>query len=107
MCVYSLMPAHTPVVQCLPDGSKLSIPWVGSELSLHINLQELLAVIKVFEASPELRNCVVQLFIDNMCVLHWLAGMKARCHAGSGSVAPFGAAPAAAGVCLAACLDSF
>ena len=65
----------------LPDGSTLSIPWVGSELQLHINLQELLAVIKVFEASPELRNCVVQLCVDNTCVLHWIAGMKAKCPA--------------------------
>jgi hypothetical protein len=36
----------------LLDGSELSIPWVGSELQLHINLQELLAVMKVFEACP-------------------------------------------------------
>ena len=62
----------------LPDGSALSIPWVGAELGLHINLQELLAVIKVFEASPELRNCVVQLCVDNMCVVHWLPGMSAK-----------------------------
>ena len=63
----------------LPDGSELSIPWVGAELGLHINLQELLAVVKVFEATPELHNCVVQLCVDNMCVLHWLAGMSAKC----------------------------
>ena len=63
----------------LPDGSQLSIPWSGPELQLHINLQELLAVIKVFQFCPELQHCVVKLCIDNMCVLHWLSGMKARC----------------------------
>jgi hypothetical protein len=65
----------------LLDGSELSIPWVGSELQLHINLQELLAVMKVFEACPRLKHCVVKLCVDNMCVLHWLSGMKARCAA--------------------------
>jgi hypothetical protein len=62
----------------LPDGTELSIPWVGNELDLHINLQELLAVIRVLEASPALSNCVVQLCVDNMCVVHWLAGMSAK-----------------------------
>jgi hypothetical protein len=62
----------------IPDGSELSFPWVGAELGLHINLQELLAVVRVFEACPELSNCVVQLCVDNMCVVHWLAGMSAK-----------------------------
>ena len=62
----------------LPDGSSLSIPWVGAELKLHINVQELLAVLKLFEAAPELHHCVIKLCVDNMCVVHWLAGMKAR-----------------------------
>lgn len=65
----------------LPDGTELSIPWVGAELGLHINLQELLAVVKVLEATPTMHHCVVQLCVDNMCVLHWLAGMTARCPA--------------------------
>jgi hypothetical protein len=37
----------------LPDGSQLSIPWQGPKLAMHINLQELLAVVKVFAAAPK------------------------------------------------------
>jgi len=65
----------------LPDGTAVSIPWEGAELQLHINLQELLAVFKVLALCEELRGCVIQLCVDNMCVVHWLAGMTAKCPA--------------------------
>lgn len=62
----------------LPDGSTISVPWVGAELDWHINLQELAAVVRVLEACPQLSNCVVQLCVDNQCVLHWLSSFSAR-----------------------------
>jgi hypothetical protein len=62
----------------LPDGSTLSVPWQGEELEWHINLQELAAVVRVFQASPQLANCCVQVCVDNQCVLHWLSSFSAR-----------------------------
>jgi hypothetical protein len=52
------MPVLMHLVQCylMIDGSELSFPWVGAQLGLHINLQELLAVVRVFEACLELSN---------------------------------------------------
>lgn len=64
----------------LADGTAVSIPWEGAELNLHINLQELLAVVKVLSVC-EVQGCVIQLCVDNMCVVHWLAGMSAKCPA--------------------------
>jgi hypothetical protein len=65
----------------LADGTAVSIPWEGDELKLHINLQELLAVVKVLSVCEEVHGCVIQLCVDNMCVVHWLAGMSAKCPA--------------------------
>ena len=62
----------------LPDGSTISVPWMDEELSWHINMQELAAVVRVMRACPELSNCVVQVHVDNRCVLHWLSSFTAR-----------------------------
>ena len=62
----------------LPDGSQVSVPWVGEELNWHINLQELAAVVRVLRACPHLSHCVLQVCVDNQCVLHWLSSFAAR-----------------------------
>jgi hypothetical protein len=62
----------------LPDGSMLSRAWVGAELNWHINIQELVAVHRVLSACPDVHNCVVEVCVDNKCVLHWLSSWRAR-----------------------------